>query len=52
MVTESVIECKYNWQPKKNHHTIETFVEAVENNVGNSLQKKNKLTSLKVIKLQ
>ena len=29
MVTEPVIKCKSNWQPKKNHHTIETFVKAV-----------------------
>ena len=28
---------------KENHHTIETFVEAVENNVGNILQEKKKL---------
>ena len=55
MVTEPVINCKSLWKPKTNHHTIETFVEAVENNVENILQEKKKrlfLTSLKVINLQ
>ena len=31
MVSEPVVKCKSNWQTKKNHHTTETFVEAVEN---------------------
>ena len=43
IVTEPIIKCKSNWEPKKNHHTIETFVEAVENNVENILQEKKKL---------
>ena len=33
VVSEPVIECKSNWEPVKNHHTVETFVEALENNV-------------------
>ena len=38
----TIIKCKSNWEPKKNHHTIETFVEAVESNVENILQEKKK----------
>lgn len=43
IVTEPVIKCKSNWEPKKNPHTIETIAEAVENNVKKILQEKNKL---------
>ena len=43
IVTEPFIKCKSNWQPKNNHHTVEIFVEAVENNVENILQEKKKL---------
>ena len=37
VVTESVIKCKSNWEQKKNHHTIEIYVEAAENNFQNIL---------------
>ena len=45
VLSEPVIKCKSNWEPKKNHHTVETFVEAVENNVVNILQEKKELPS-------
>ena len=38
IVSEPIIKCKSNWEPKKNHYTGETFVEVVENNVKNILQ--------------
>ena len=43
IVTKRIVKCKCNWEPKKNHHNIETFVEAVENNVENILQKNKNL---------
>ena len=30
---EPSIESKTNWEPKKNHHTVETFIEAVNNDI-------------------
>ena len=41
VASEPVIKCKSNWELKKNHHTVETIVEVVENNAENILQKKN-----------
>ena len=41
IVTEPVIKCKSNWEPKKNHQTIETFTETAENKVEKILQEKN-----------
>ena len=43
IVTEPFIKCKSNWVPKKNHNSIEIFVEAVENNVENILHEKKEL---------
>ena len=43
IVTEPVIKCKSNWEPKKNHHTIETLDEAVENIVEIHLETKKEL---------
>ena len=37
IVIGPIIKCKSNWEPKKNHHTVETFVKAVKNNVRNIL---------------
>ena len=30
---EPNIKCKTNWEPKKNHHTVETFIEAVNKDI-------------------
>ena len=30
---EPVIKSKTNWEPKKNHHTVETFIEAVNKDI-------------------
>lgn len=43
MVIEPVFQCNSNWEPKKNHHDVEAFVEAVEYDVKIMLQGKNKL---------
>ena len=43
IVTEPVTKCKSNWEPKKNYHTVEIFVEAVENNVASILREKKYL---------
>ena len=43
IVSEPIIKCKSNWEPKENHYTGETFVEVVENNVKNILQVKKEL---------
>ena len=44
ILTKRIVKCKCNWEPRKNHHNIETFVEAVENNVENILQKNKNLS--------
>lgn len=43
IVSEPIIKCKSNWEPKKNHHTIETLDEAVENIVEIHLETKKEL---------
>ena len=30
---EPIIKSKTNWEPKKNHHTVETFIEAVNKDI-------------------
>ena len=37
------IKTKSSWEPKKNHHTIESFIEAVDNDINNIIQEKKKL---------
>ena len=55
IVTEPVIKCKSNWEPKKNHHTIETLDEAVEI-LSKFIWKRRKsfkeITFLKLLKLK
>ena len=38
-----IIKSNSNWQPKENHHTIETFIEAIDNEMNESITKKQKL---------
>ena len=43
VVSEPVIKCKSNWEPKKNNHNVEKFVEAIETNIEKILQEKKEL---------
>ena len=40
---EPNIKCKTNWEAKKNHHTVEKFIKAVNKDVVEIFSHKNKL---------
>ena len=40
---EPNIKCKTIWEPKKNHHTVETFIEAVNKDIAERFSHKKKL---------
>ena len=41
---ELIIKSKTNWEPKKNHYTVETFIEAVNKNIVERFSDTKKLT--------
>ena len=41
---ELIIKSKTNWEPKKNYHTVETFIEAVNKNIVKRFSDTKKLT--------
>ena len=41
---EPNIKSRNNWEPKRNHHTAETFIEAVNKDIVERFSDKNKLS--------
>ena len=46
---EPSIKIKTHWELKENHHTVKTFIEAVNKDIMEKFSDKNKLSKLKLI---
>ena len=46
---EPIIKSKTNWEPKKNHHTVETFMEAVNKDIVERFSDTKKLVKNKTL---